>query len=53
MRWAEHVASMGRRRGTHRVLVGKPAAKRPLARPVNRWKDNIKTYLQAIVWGGG
>jgi len=53
MRWAGHVACMGRRRCTHRVLVGKPAAKRPLGRPRHRWKDNIKTYLQAIVLAGG
>jgi hypothetical protein len=30
------------RRGTYRVLVGKPAEKRPLARSRHRLKDNIK-----------
>ena len=29
MRWAGHVARMGERRVVHRVLVGKPAGKRP------------------------
>jgi hypothetical protein len=32
MRWAEHVARMGKRRGVYRVLVGKPEVKRPFAR---------------------
>ena len=32
MRWAGHVAPMEERRGVHRVLVGKPEGKRPLAR---------------------
>jgi len=30
MRWAGHVARIGERRGTCRVLVGKPEGKRPL-----------------------
>jgi len=33
MRWAEHVARMGERRGVYRVLVGKPEEMRPLGRP--------------------
>jgi hypothetical protein len=33
MRWAGHVARMGKNRGVHRVLVGKPEGKRPLERP--------------------
>ena len=32
-RWAEHVASMGERRGAGRVLGEKPEEKRPLIRP--------------------
>ena len=27
-------------RGVHKVLVGKPEAKRPLRRPRRRWDDN-------------
>ena len=46
MRWAGHVACMGEYRGVHRVLVGKPEGKRPLARPRRRWEDNIKMDLQ-------
>ena len=30
MRWAEHVARTGERRGAYRFLVGKPEGKRPL-----------------------
>jgi hypothetical protein len=33
MRWAGHVARMGEGRGVHRVLMGRPAGKRPLGRP--------------------
>jgi len=33
MRWAGHVARMGKRRCVYRVLVGKPEGKRPLERP--------------------
>ena len=40
MRWAGHVARMGKDRGMHRVLVGKPEGKRPLGRPRRRWAGN-------------
>jgi hypothetical protein len=33
LRWAGHVACMGKRRVAYRVLVGKPEGKRPLVRP--------------------
>ena len=33
MRWAGHVARMGKRRGVYRILVGNPEGKRPLGRP--------------------
>jgi hypothetical protein len=51
MRWAGHVVLMGEDRGVHRVLVGKPARKRPLGRPRHRWEDNIKMDLQEVVGG--
>jgi hypothetical protein len=38
MRWAGHVASMGNRRGAHRVLVGRPQGKRPIQRTRHRWR---------------
>ena len=52
MRWAGHVARMGKRRGVNRVLVGKPEGKRPLGRPRRRWEDNIKMALQEVGCGG-
>jgi len=47
-----HVARMGEGGDVHRVLVGKPAGKRPLGRPRRRWEDNIKLDLR-LVGGGG
>jgi len=51
MRWVEHVAQIGQRRGVYTVFVGKPEGKRPLGRPRHRWEDNIKMYLQEVGWG--
>ena len=51
MRLAGHVVGVGEGRGVHRVLVGKPEAKRPLGRPRRRWEDNIKMDLREV--GGG
>ena len=51
MRWAEHVARMGERRGAYRVLVGKPEGKSPLGRHRLIWEDNRKVDLQEV--GGG
>jgi hypothetical protein len=39
---------MGERRGTCRILVGKPEGKTQLGRPRSRWKNNIKMDLQEI-----
>ena len=46
--WAGHVAHMGERRDTYRVLVEKLEGKRPLGRPRRRWEDNIKMNLQEV-----
>jgi hypothetical protein len=51
MRWAGHVARMGKGRGLDMVLVGKPKGKRPLGRPRRRWEDNIKMNLQEVGCG--
>ena len=48
MRWAGHVARMGKGKGVCRVSVGKPGGKRPLGRPRRRWEDNIKLDLQEV-----
>jgi hypothetical protein len=52
MRWAEHVARVGKNRNAYTILVGKPEGKRPQGRPRHRWEDNIMTDLREIEWGG-
>ena len=52
MSLAAHVALTVGRRGTARVLVGKPEGKRPLRRPRCRWEENIKMYIQELGRGG-
>jgi hypothetical protein len=52
LRWAEHAAGMGDRRGLYRVLVEKPEGKRTLGRPRRRRGDNIKMELQELGCGG-
>jgi len=42
---------MGKGRGVHRILVGKPEGKRPLG-PRHRWEDNIKMDIQEVGCGG-
>ena len=48
MRWAGHVACMGKGRGVHRILLGKPEGKKPLGRPRRRWEDNIKMDFREV-----
>jgi hypothetical protein len=48
MRWAGHVASMGKARGAYNILVGRPEGRRPLGRPRRRWVDTIKMDLREI-----
>ena len=38
---------MRNRRGTYRVLVGRPVGRRPLGRPRHRW-ENIKMDLKKV-----
>ena len=52
IRWAEHVALKGERRGVYGVLVGKTEGKRPLGRPKCRWEDSIKMDLREVGCGG-
>jgi hypothetical protein len=51
MRWAGHVARMGRTRGAYRKLVGKPEGKSLPGRPRRRWEDNIKWIFKKWDWG--
>jgi hypothetical protein len=46
MRWAGHVARMGKERGIYRVLVGRLEGKRPLGRSRRMWEDNVKMDLR-------
>ena len=48
MRWAGHVARMGRGEVCTGFLVGKPERKRPPRRSRLRWEDNIKMDLQVV-----
>ena len=50
MRWAGHVARMGKRRGVDRLLVGKPEGKRPLERPRLIWMDWIELAQDRDRW---
>jgi hypothetical protein len=52
MRWAEHVARMGRRICAHGVLVGRPEEKKPFERHRRRCENNIKMVLQEMGRGG-
>jgi hypothetical protein len=46
MRQKGIVAREEEERGACRLLVEKPARKRPLGRPRRRWKYNIKRFTQ-------
>jgi hypothetical protein len=43
---------MGEMRNSYKMLVRKPEAKRSLGRPRHRLKDDIKTDLMVIGFGG-
>jgi hypothetical protein len=45
MRWAGHVAGMGKKRNSYSILVGDPEEKTPQGRPTHRWENNIKKDL--------
>jgi hypothetical protein len=49
---AGYVACRGDRTGAYKVLVGGLEIKRPLWRCRRTWKNNIKTELQEVGWGG-
>jgi hypothetical protein len=51
MRWAGHVARMGEKRNTCRLLVGKPEGRRLLGRPRRRCVGHIRMDLVEVGWG--
>jgi hypothetical protein len=52
MKWAGHVARMGTKRNSYRILMGYPEGNRPLGGPRRKWVYNIKTNVREIRWGG-
>jgi len=48
IRWAGHVAGMGKRRSAYRVLVGTPEVKRLFLKPRRRLENNIEMDLQEV-----
>jgi len=51
MRWAGHVARIGKEREVYMFLVGKPEEKSPLGRSRRKWVDNIRMDLQEVGCG--
>jgi hypothetical protein len=51
MRFAGHVARIGKKRNAYRLFVGKPEGRRPLGRPRRGWVDNIRMDLGEVGWG--
>jgi hypothetical protein len=49
-KWLGHVARSKELRNAYKILVGKPAGKRPLGRRRRRWEDNIRIDLREIRW---
>ena len=50
MRWAGHMARMGKREIAYRILVGKPEGMKPVRRPRSRWEVKwILTEQHGIV----
>jgi hypothetical protein len=56
MRWAGHVAQVGKKRNTYRLLVRKSEGKRPLGRPRHDVSENIlspflgETYIVLMLY---
>jgi hypothetical protein len=51
MRWAGHVARMGRDSNGNKILVEKSEGKAPFGRQRRRWEDGIRMDLTGIGWG--
>jgi hypothetical protein len=48
LKWAGHIARMGKTRGANRVLVGKHEGRAPLGIMRCKWENNIKMDLQEV-----
>jgi len=54
MTWVGHVAWTEVMRNAYKILVGKPAGKRPIERPRYRYEVNIRVDIKwNNVWGCG
>jgi hypothetical protein len=42
--------TIGGKRNTYRLSVGKPEGKRPLGRPRRMWVDTIRMDLGEVMW---
>jgi hypothetical protein len=51
MRWAGHVARIGKKWNACRLLVGKAEGKRQPGRLKRRWVDNIRMDVEQVGWG--
>jgi hypothetical protein len=45
LRWAGHVAYMGKKRNVYRNMIGSRGGKRSLKHPSHRWEGDIETRL--------
>jgi len=48
MRWVEHVACEGDKRGAYSILVGNPERKITVVIRTFKWKENIKMDLHVL-----
>jgi hypothetical protein len=46
MKWAGHVARIGEKRNTYKLLVGKPEGNRKIGKTRRRWVYNIKMGIR-------
>jgi hypothetical protein len=51
MKWTGHVARIGEKTNTYRLLVRKPEERRTLGGPRRRWVRNIRMHLVEVGWG--
>jgi len=50
MKRAGHEANMAEKKSAHGILTGYTDRTRPLCRPRQRWKNNIKTDFKELGW---
>jgi hypothetical protein len=49
IKWAGHVACIGKMKNAYNISIGKPDGKSSLGRCRHRWEDNIRMYLRKQV----